>query len=217
MDYLFFFYVFVYFYLFQFVCFYFEGRGRVLCFKIGVGLSGGFGFVSKFPLRYVVMSLYFFFMFFVCYFGHFSWNLAFGRMLDFVLIWSLVAWFMGVMILLSEEVVSNVLGLYGEKFLGVLYSVWGKLVSILVRPLSLSLRLFINLSVGHFFMRQWVLNGFGYSFIVVQLLLTFIVLYEMFVFFLQSFIFSRLLEVYLEEGFTNSIRSMIVLRSIGCF
>lgn len=57
---------------------------------------------------------------------------------------------MGVLVFLREEISSNVLGLYGEGYLGVLYSVWGKTISVLVRPITLSLRLFVNLSVGHF-------------------------------------------------------------------
>lgn len=108
---------------------------------------------------------------------------------------------MGVLLCLRMEIFSNVLGLFGEGYLRVLYAVWGKVVSIAVRPFSLMLRLLINLNIGHFLMRQWLFFSlFDKPFFLAQLVLMLIVLYELVVFLLQSFIFSRLLRVYLEEG-----------------
>lgn len=70
----------------------------------------------------------------------------------------------------------------------------------MVRPMTLCLRFFVNLSIGHFLIHRWLLYGFGnVSMFSLQLVLTLIVFYEMFVFVLQSFIFSTLLGVYMEE------------------
>nr|YP_009178986.1 ATP synthase F0 subunit 6 [Passalurus ambiguus]ALJ93250.1 ATP synthase F0 subunit 6 [Passalurus ambiguus] len=106
---------------------------------------------------------------------------------------------------------SNVLNLHGEGYFGVLYSSWSKIISVGVRPLSLMLRLFINLTIGHLFMLLWVYfclitimssqcfiqDVIGLA--LMQGILSVIVFYEFFVFFLQSFIFGCLLGVYLEE------------------
>lgn len=87
-----------------------------------------------------------------------------------------------------------------------------------MRPLSLTLRLVINLTIGHFLMLVWIFVGRGIAggVLMVQFFLLFIVMYEFFVFVLQSFIFSRLLGIYLEECY-YSIKSTAVLRSVSCF
>lgn len=215
---LFFFYLFVYVYLFQFF-FVFGFRCPVFLKRKFFGfVVRHIGFSIKMPLGYEVMGFYFFFIVLVCYFGHFSWNLALGRVVDFVIVWAFIGWLIGVLIFLREEIASNVLGLYGEGYLGVLYSVWGKTISVVIRPITLSLRLFVNLSIGHFLISRWLSYGFeNVRIFSLQFVLTLIVFYERFVFILQSFIFSRLMEVYLEECYYYSIKSIVVLRSTGCF
>lgn len=84
-----------------------------------------------------------------------------------------------------------------------------------MRPLSLRLRLLINLGVGHFLIGLLLLWGECYRSLVAHGLLFVIVIYEICVFSLQSFIFGRLLGVYLEEVCCFSIISMIVLSAIG--
>nr|UUA64281.1 ATP synthase F0 subunit 6 [Aspiculuris sp. PC-2022] len=199
-DLLFFFYLFVYIYLFQFFFVYDYSYIGVLVRVFPGFFVRHLGFLVKMPLSYEVMGFYFLFMVSICYVGHFSWNLALGRVVDFVVVWAFIGWLMGVLIFLSEEIFSNVLGLYGEGYLGVLYSVWGKTISVVIRPMTLSLRLFVNLSIGHFLISRWLSFGIdNISVFSLQFVLTLIVFYEMFVFILQSFIFSRLMEVYLEE------------------
>ena len=97
----------------------------------------------------------------------------------------------------------------------------------MVRPISLTLRVVINLTIGYFFIWFWVyygrrfiydlnLNFVGfYKFFIVHLVLMIVVGYEFFVFFLQRFIFARLLGIYLDELCCYSIKSIIVLSSIG--
>jgi len=63
----------------------------------------------------------------------------------------LIAWLVTFIILLNEEIARNVFGLHGEGLIGAVYALWGKVSSVFVRPFSLSLRLTINLLVGHFF------------------------------------------------------------------
>lgn len=165
-----------------------------------------FGFNIKMPLRVVMRSFFFLLMGFCCYYGHLSWNISWGRIFEFSFCWALIAWFVTFIILLSEELVTNVFGLHGEGYKGVLYAIWGKMRTVFVRPFSLSLRLTINLLVGHFFMMSWIYSmervsrSFLFSFFKTHLGLFFVVLFEFCVFVLQSFIFSRLLSIYLEEA-----------------
>lgn len=167
-----------------------------------------FGYSLTRPITCVVVMFYFYLMFFICYSGHFSWNVAFGRVYEFVFGWAFISWFITVLVLSSQETISNVLNLHGEGYFGVLYGIWSKVISLCVRPLSLSLRLLINLVVGHSFMTAWCWRSYYYSYfgfldgiLWTEMVLLIIVIYEFFVFGLQSFIFARLLGIYLEEGF----------------
>lgn len=134
-----------------------------------------------------------------------------GRTYEFVFVWSFLAWIASFIGCWCVEDFPTLLGLRGEGYAEALYSTWSKIISVGVRPLSLILRLLINLSIGHLFMLLWVYfcqiiimssqcfiqDVIGLA--LIQGILSVIVFYEFFVFFLQSFIFGRLLGVYLEE------------------
>ena len=200
--------LFFYFYLIQFICLFYKSYIYYVVNIFFFGVNSVYGFDVKYPLSSLIIGLYFVFILSLCYFGNFSWNFALGRVVEFVFLLALVSWFLVVLIFISEEIRSNIVGLYGEKYTVVLYSLWGKIISVIVRPLSLTLRLVINLTIGHFIILIVVFSDIFMIYVV----LFFVVIYEFFVFFLQSFIFSRLLGVYLEECY-YSIISTVVLRS----
>lgn len=87
-----------------------------------------------------------------------------------------------------------------------IYSIWGKLRSVFMRPFALAVRLTVNLTVGHQIMVVWIkffVPGSNASSLLgslgTQRGLVILVFYEFCVFILQSFIFTRLLRIYLEE------------------
>lgn len=172
------------------------------------------GFDIRAPLAYVTGSVYFLLMILICYSGHISWNLGLGYVVEFVLVWAFVGWFSGVLIYMSQEKLTAIFGFH-EGIFETFYAVWGKTITVFVRPISLRLRLLINLSAGHASMALVIFWSEVYSSLLTQSILSVIVVYELFVFFLQSFIFSRLLSIYLEEVCCLSIISMIVLSAIG--
>lgn len=167
--------------------------------------------MPKSSITAVISGFYFTITIVICYTGHCSWNTCLGRTYEFVFVWSLLAWLTRILGCWRVEDFPTLLGLRGEGYAEALYSTWSKIISVGVRPLSLMLRLLINLSIGHLFMLLWVY--FCQIFLmrwecfiadviglcIIQGILSVIVFYEFFVFFLQSFIFGRLLGVYLEE------------------
>nr|QXU74729.1 ATP synthase F0 subunit 6 [Wellcomia compar] len=145
-------------------------------------------------------SVFFFFVLIFCYTGHFSWGLGLARSMDFIFYWAVICWFLSFLILSMEEILSNVFSLNHESLVGVFYSLFSKVCSVLVRPLSLYLRLLINISLGHmiiFFL--FVFFGGVSGFFIGQFFVFVYNLYEFFLFILQSFVFSDLLIVYLNE------------------
>lgn len=89
-DLLFFFYLLVYVYLFQFFfVFNFSYYSEFVRVVPGF-IARHLGFLVGKPLSYMVVGFYFFFMLFICYTGHFSWNLALGRVIDFVVVWAVI-------------------------------------------------------------------------------------------------------------------------------
>nr|AST14932.1 ATP synthase F0 subunit 6 [Hammerschmidtiella sp. ZengetLiu-2016] len=206
MSFLYFFHVFVYIYVAQFFLLPYISY---VCYVWRVFLNlvvQVFGFDVISPMGYVFSSLYFLLMIFGCYYGHLSWNISWGRVAEFTFVWALVGWLVTFFVLMSEEILSNVFGLFGERYVGVLYAIWSKMSTVFVRPFSLSLRLTINLTVGHFVMSSWIISqemvgeNFSWSgLIFTQFVLVMLVAIESIVYVLQSFIFSRLLSIYLEE------------------
>lgn len=128
--------------------------------------------------------------------------------------WAFLGWIRGVLIYLRQDKFVVIFGFH-DGIVETFYAVWSKTATVFVRPLSLRLRLLINLGVGHSLMGLLLLWGECYRSLVAHGLLFVMVIYEVCVFSLQRFIFGRLLGVYLEEVCCFSIISMIVLSAIG--
>lgn len=176
-------------------------------------IVGAYGFVVEKALSSSVGGVFFPIVLFFCYTGHFSWGFGLARNFFFIMYWALTGWFMTILVLGSEEAVTSILSLQHEDMSGVFYSLFNKSCSVLVRPLSLFLRLFINVSMGHFVIFV-VFMCSGLSMLITNVVVFIYNIYEFVLFILQSFIFSDLIGIYLEE-FTTSITSIVVLRSIG--
>lgn len=83
---------------------------------------------------------------------------------------------------------------------------WIELVSLIIRPLTLSLRLSINITTGHIFiilLRSLLLYLFFslsfFSFLIFLFILIFYFFFEFFVCFIQSFVYCLLINQYLDE------------------
>ena len=88
MNCLFFLYVFISIYFLQFTFFCYNCLVCPLVVDFLKVMVSMFGMIVDLPLSSVVGGFYFVVMLFVCYSGHFSWNLAFGRMFEFVSLWA---------------------------------------------------------------------------------------------------------------------------------
>lgn len=91
LDFLFFFYFFVYIYFMQFFFVSMLGCFKVFWEDFFVFVVEVFGFLVKGPITVVLGGFYFILMGLICYSGHFSWNMALGRVVEFVFVWSLVS------------------------------------------------------------------------------------------------------------------------------
>lgn len=169
-----------------------------------------FGFSFSIVLSGWVSISYFTIVLLMCFTGYFSWGLGLCRRPEFLIVWGVVAWLASTYGCWCTDGVIVILELQGVYYLDIVFSIWSKVVSILVRPISLVLRLLVNLTIGHVLIFSIVMYvdmkflsdgvwDFWLGLFLIQMVLLMIVIYEFFVFFLQSFIFRRLLSVYLEE------------------
>nr|BAV81439.1 ATP synthase F0 subunit 6 [Syphacia muris] len=169
-----------------------------------------FGFSFSMVLSGWVSMSYFTMVLLMCFTGYFSWGLGLCRSPEFLIVWGVVAWLASTYGCWCTDGVIVMLELQGVYYLDMVFSIWSKVISILVRPISLVLRLLVNLTIGHVLMFSIVMYvdmkflsdgvwDFWLGLFLMQMVLLMVVMYEFFVFFLQSFIFSRLLSVYLEE------------------
>nr|YP_007024795.1 ATP synthase F0 subunit 6 [Aelurostrongylus abstrusus]AFT65555.1 ATP synthase F0 subunit 6 [Aelurostrongylus abstrusus] len=145
------------------------------------------------------LFLLFLFCYFFCFFGYFSYSFCVCGMLEFTLVYSLVAWLATIFVLMSGVKFSVYLSKVGDSFLKTFSMLLVEVVSELSRPLALTIRLTVNVMVGHMIV--------GFLYILLEGLLgegfvwfmIFAVMMECFVFFIQSYIFSRLIYLYLNE------------------
>lgn len=150
-------------------------------------------------MSYVVSIFTFVVLLFFCFGGYFSYSFCVCGMLEFTLFYSLVAWFSTVFSLFSSIKVSVYLSKFGDSFFKTLSILLVEVVSEVSRPLALTVRLTVNIMVGHLiisFLYVGIEGFFGEFFTFFTI---FAIIMECFVFFIQSYIFSRLIYLYLNE------------------
>nr|BCD52219.1 ATPase subunit 6 [Strongyloides procyonis] len=197
MDFFNFFDFFLFFYIFHFIFCQNVSLINVFWNKIFGYLVVVFGYnVSCFSSYFFSFFVFFFLM--VCTFGgYFSYSICVLGVYDFTFFISFVCWLSTFLFFISSTSFIVYLKKPGDGFFKTLFLFFVEIVSELSRPIALSVRLYANIMVGHaisglfyYFFEYF----FGFSFIII-----FPILLECFVFVLQSYIFSRLIYLYMNE------------------
>lgn len=157
-----------------------------------------FGFRLFLPLRYVISFFLFIFLLFCCFFGYFVYSFTPCGIVEFTFFCAFVAWFRTFLSFISSEKFSVYMSKSGDNFSKTFVILIIELVSEFSRPFSLTIRLTVNVSVGHLIclIVYNLLEFFRFDFFWLTL---FSIMLECFVFFIQSYIFSRLIFLYLRE------------------
>lgn len=190
--------IFLFFFILQFI-FYFNFR--ILWSLVSIFfsfLSGVFTYRVRMPLSYIFSFFVFVFLLVCCFFGYFCYSFCPCGMIEFTFVFALVCWIRTFLTFISGEKFSVYMRKSGDGFFKTFIMFLVEFVSEFSRPISLTVRLTVNISVGHLIsMSLFMLIDFiGRKFFFLYI---FAILLECFVFFIQSYIFSRLIFLYLNE------------------
>lgn len=179
--------------------FIFRGRFEGLKLKIKRGVQNLFGLnFSWFIVRRIFSFVIFFFIFSFAFVGYLSYRFALLGLIYFTFLLAGVSWLRTLINYFKRERFHKYISKFGDNFFQTLLLLPIELAREFSRPFSLTIRLSVNIIVGHFLSKGVYLLifffGFGGRFIFVLA-----VLLEMFVFLVQSFVFSILLIIYLNE------------------
>ena len=162
-------------------------------------LVGVFSYSASLPLSSILSVFVFVFLLTCCFFGYFCYSICLCGMIEFTLFFSIVSWIRTFLTFISSEQFFIYMSKDGDGFFKTLSMFLIELVSEFSRPIALTVRLTVNIIVGHLismslYMLFEVVIGSNYFFIIM-----FAIIIECFVFFVQSYIFSRLIFLYINE------------------
>jgi F0F1-type ATP synthase membrane subunit a len=184
--YLYFFFVLLgHFYFGKIVCFLSWFLGGVY-FKAGVGGWGGW-------LFYVLFII----IFLSCFFGFLRYSESVFSIFLFTFLFSFCSWLVSFIYFLSYINFFIYLRKLGDSFYLAFFLIIIEVVREFSRPLSLRVRLLVNVRVGHalglagFFIYEFYLGLFFYTLVLIPI--------ENIVFLIQRYIFSRLIYMYLGD------------------
>lgn len=162
-------------------------------------LIGVFRYRRNLPLRSFISVFTFLVLLTCCFGGYFCYSFCPCGMVEFTFIYAMLAWIRTFLTFISSEKFSIYMRKSGDKFLKTLRILAVELVREFSRPIALTVRLTVNIIVGHLIsiiLYQALELSLGDFYIW---LTVFAIIIECFVFFIQSYIFSRLIFLYLRE------------------
>nr|AJF11580.1 ATP synthase F0 subunit 6 [Baylisascaris schroederi] len=191
--------IFMFVYILQFLFYFKESMLSVLVGKFLQSLVVVFSYTGELPLSFVVSVFTFLVLLTCCFGGYFMYSFCPCGMIEFTFVYAMVAWLSTFLTFISGEKFSVYITKVGDGFLKTFSMLLVEVVSGISRPLALTVRLTVNVLVGHvismmLFQLLELYLGIIYVWIVV-----FAIMMECFVFFIQSYIFSRLIYLYLNE------------------
>jgi len=191
--------IFMFIFVLQFVFYIKERLLYTLNKKFLNSLIGVFSYRNSLPLSSFISIFSFLVLLTCCFGGYFCYSFCPCGMPEFTFVFALLAWIRVFLTFISSEKFSIYISKSGDKFLKTLSILAVELVREFSRPIALTVRLTVNIIVGHLIsiMLYQLLElrlGNFYLWIIV-----FAILIECFVFFIQSYIFSRLIFLYLRE------------------
>lgn len=162
-------------------------------------LVGVFRYTNTLPLRSVISIFTFIVLLTCCFGGYFTYSFCPCGMVEFTFVYAAVAWLSTLLTFISREKFSVYIRKPGDTYLKTLRILLIEIVREFSRPLALTVRLTVNITVGHL-VRIMLYQGLelriGDQYIWLSILA---IIIECFVFFIQSYIFSRLIFLYLNE------------------
>jgi len=162
-------------------------------------LVGVFRYVSRCPISFVISIFTFLILLLCCFGGYFTYSFCPCGIVEFTFVYAIMAWMSTFFTFISTEKFSIYISKGGDRFLKTLSIFLVELVREFSRPLALTVRLTVNIIVGHLisgmlYLGVETLLGVGYIWLAVLAIII-----ECFVFFIQRYIFSRLIYLYLSE------------------
>nr|YP_009058871.1 ATP synthase F0 subunit 6 [Parascaris univalens]YP_009445835.1 ATP synthase F0 subunit 6 [Parascaris equorum]AIM58802.1 ATP synthase F0 subunit 6 [Parascaris univalens]AIQ85134.1 ATP synthase F0 subunit 6 [Parascaris univalens]ATX68618.1 ATP synthase F0 subunit 6 [Parascaris equorum]BAV81426.1 ATP synthase F0 subunit 6 [Parascaris equorum] len=191
--------IFMFVFVLQFLFYLKDSLLGVLVSEFLGSLSLVFGYSGVLPLSSVISVFTFLVLLTCCFGGYFVYSFCPCGMVEFTFVYAVVAWLSTLLTFMSGEKFSVYVAKLGDSFLKTFSMLLVELVSEVSRPLALTVRLTVNILVGHMismmlFSLLELYLGIFYVWVVV-----FAIMMECFVFFIQSYIFSRLIFLYLNE------------------
>lgn len=162
-------------------------------------LVGVFRFRRRLPLRSLISVFTFIILLTCCFGGYFTYSFCPCGMLEFTFVYAIVAWIRTLLTFISREKFSIYIRKEGDTYLKTLVFLAIETVREFSRPLALTIRLTVNIIVGHLIrirIYQALELSLGDQYIWLSILA---IIMECFVFFIQSYVFSRLVYLYLNE------------------
>ena len=161
-------------------------------------LNDIFRYRKNLILRRFISVFCFLFLLTCCYGGYFRYSFSPCGIIEFTLSLALISWLRTFLCFISREKVSIYFRKEGDSFLKTLRILVVEIVREFSRPIALTVRLTVNIIVGHIIRISIYLLverlGFKYFFLTL-----FAIIIECFVFIIQRYIFSRLIFLYLNE------------------
>nr|UXK95581.1 ATP synthase F0 subunit 6 [Macropostrongyloides lasiorhini] len=199
MNQLYFLDVFMFLFFLQYLLYFKEGLMGVLVKKFFYSLVGVFSYTKVLPLSSVISIFTFMVLLICCFGGYFTYSFCPCGMVEFTFIYAMVAWLSTLLTFVSSEKFSVYMSKGGDSYLKTFSMLLVEIVSEFSRPLALTVRLTVNIMVGHLIsmmLYMGVENFLGEKYLWISI---FAIMMECFVFFIQSYIFSRLIYLYLNE------------------
>ena len=172
---------------------------NVLIKKFFNGIIGVFSYTSVLPLSSVISFFTFIVLLICCFGGYFTYSFCPCGIVEFTFVYAMVAWLSTLLTFISREKFSVYMRKGGDSYLKTFSILMVEIVSEFSRPLALTVRLTVNIMVGHLIriiLYAGIENFLGEKYLWIRI---FAIIIECFVFFIQSYIFSRLIYLYLNE------------------
>nr|YP_009391032.1 ATP synthase F0 subunit 6 [Caenorhabditis virilis]ARV88296.1 ATP synthase F0 subunit 6 [Caenorhabditis virilis] len=191
--------IFMFVFVLQYLFYFKESMLNTLVKKFLGSLVGVFSYSSSLPLSSVISIFTFIVLLTCCFGGYFTYSFCPCGMVEFTFVYAAVAWMSTLLTFISSEKFSVYMSKSGDSFLKTFSMLLVEIVSEFSRPLALTVRLTVNIMVGHLIsmmLYQGLELSLGDQYIWLSV---FAIMMECFVFFIQSYIFSRLIYLYLNE------------------
>nr|QCB91146.1 ATP synthase F0 subunit 6 [Coronocyclus labiatus] len=199
MNQVFFLDIFMFAFFLQFLLYFKESMLNSLVKKFLGGLVNVFSYSNVLPMSSVISFFTFIVLLICCFGGYFTYSFCPCGMVEFTYVYAMFRCLSTLLTFISSEKFSVYMSKGGDTYLKTFSMLLVEIVSEFSRPLALTVRLTVNIMVGHLIsmmLYMGIENFMGEKYVWVSI---FAIMMECFVFFIQSYIFSRLIYLYLNE------------------